>query len=153
MTIPQRQFYYDGLFNGASNMQIAFVGALEPGMQMVFAPIAGRIGDALGPRYAVMMGAFLMGGGIILSSFGTQLWHLYLSYGVLAGIGASLAWIPAAATTPKWFVKRRGLAVGIGASGGGFGGLMLGPVGQALLSSLGWQWALRVTGLIGFVGG
>lgn len=139
---------HPGYFGTASNLQIAFIGSLEPAIQMVVAPLTGRIADHIGPRACGYIGAVLMGGGMIASSFCNQLWQLYITYGLIAGLGAGFSWIPAAATTPKWFVKRRGLAVGIAASGGGFGGLMLGPIAQALMAKLGWQWAMRCVGLI-----
>jgi len=134
---------------------------------MLVAPVAGRIADHIGPSACGYIGAVLMGGGMIASSFCTQLWQvttkrgldvvkalklappqLYITWGLIGGLGAGFSWIPAAATTPKWFIKRRGLAVGIAASGGGFGGLMIGPVAQTLLDVLGWQWAMRVIGFI-----
>ncbi|KAI9030236.1 major facilitator superfamily domain-containing protein [Hyaloraphidium curvatum] len=146
--VYQRQFYYENYFAGASNLQIAFVGALEPAVQMALGPISGRLGDQFGPRTVCAVGALLMSGGLVASSFCNQLWQLYITFGLVAGSGASFSWIPAAATTPKWFVKKRGLAVGLAASGGGFGGLMLGPLAQYLMDHMGWQWAMRITGLI-----
>ncbi|KAG1049897.1 hypothetical protein G6F43_007801 [Rhizopus delemar] len=79
------------------------------------------------------------------------MWHLYLTQGLLSGIGASLVWFPCISAAQQWFSKRRGLSVGIAISGSGFGGLVLANVVQAAMDRLGHQWALRIVGFISFV--
>ncbi|KXS14951.1 MFS general substrate transporter [Gonapodya prolifera JEL478] len=148
--VYQRQFYYEQYFPGATNFQLAFIGSVGAGCQMLFGSAGGRVSDKIGPRNTALLGTVFMTTGLVLASFATQVWHLYLTYGIITGIGAGFAWVPSAAVTPSWFLKRRGTAVGIAAAGGGFGGMALGPMGQALLDHLGWQWALRVTGFVTF---
>ncbi|KAI8599728.1 major facilitator superfamily domain-containing protein, partial [Dissophora ornata] len=78
-------------------------------------------------------------------------WHLYVTQGVLFGIGASLAYYPAIAVPSQYFVKNRGLAIGIAVSGTGLGGFALAPLTNALIDKVGIFWTLRILGLMIFV--
>jgi hypothetical protein len=51
--------------------------------------------------------------GLILASFATQLWQIYLTQGLLFGIGGALVFSPSISLPPQWFVKYRSLATGI----------------------------------------
>ncbi|KAK7045949.1 hypothetical protein VNI00_006944 [Paramarasmius palmivorus] len=71
--------------------------------------------------------------------------------GIMFGVGSGFAYIPAVSIPSLWFTKRRGLAMGISASGYGIGGLVLSPVTEKLMAVLGFRWALRITGIAVFV--
>lgn len=88
---------------------------------------------------------------LVLASFSNQLWHLYLSQGILFGIGASLAYYPAIAVPSQYFVKNRGLAIGIAVSGTGMGGFVLAPLTNALVDWVDIFWTLRILAIIIFV--
>ncbi|KAI0778864.1 MFS general substrate transporter [Trametes elegans] len=98
-----------------------------------------------------MTGAFIMSVGIFTASFCSQLWQLYLTQGLLYGIGSSMYYFPLMSLTPAYFDRHRGAAMGVVLAGSGVGGLVLSPVFHALLSRLGIQWALRILGLWNFV--
>lgn len=77
-----------------------------------------------GPRIVALTGGFLYGLGIFLASFSAdKLWWLYLSYGVISGIGLGLAYIVPVAVLVKWFPDRRGLITGVAVGGFGAGAL------------------------------
>lgn len=82
--------------------------------------------------------------------FFTQIWHLYLTQGVLFGLGASFVWFPCISAPQEWFSKRRGTAVGITMCGSGVGGLVLSNICQAAMSNLDYRWSLRILGFICF---
>jgi MFS transporter, OFA family, oxalate/formate antiporter len=64
-----------------------------------------------GPRVVALTGGFLYGLGVFLASFSAnKLWWLYLSYGVIGGIGVGFAYIVPIAVLVKWFPDRRGLS-------------------------------------------
>ncbi|KAL1931819.1 hypothetical protein VTP01DRAFT_9963 [Rhizomucor pusillus] len=88
---------------------------------------------------------------MMFASLATEIWHLYLTQGLLSGIGSSLVWFPCISAPQQWFSKRRGLAVGIAISGSGFGGLVFNNLVQAALSSVGYRWALRIVGFISLI--
>ncbi|ORZ08106.1 major facilitator superfamily domain-containing protein [Absidia repens] len=84
--------------------------------------------------------------GLILASFATQLWHIYLAQGLLYGIGATFVFSPSIGLPSQWFDKRRAFATGIAVSGSGIGGVCLSPMTQQLIAQLGYRNALRVMG-------
>src|ERR1700749_5362146 len=91
-----------------------------------------------GPRVVALTGGFLDGLGVFLASFSAnKLWWLYLSYGVIGGIGVGFAYIVPIAVLVKWFPDRRGLITGIAVGGFGAGALVTAPVAQRLIQSVG----------------
>jgi MFS transporter, OFA family, oxalate/formate antiporter len=91
-----------------------------------------------GPRIVALTGATLYGLGVFLASFSAnKLWWLYLSYGVIGGIGLGLGYIVPVATLVKWFPDRRGLITGIAVGGFGAGALITAPVASRLIQLVG----------------
>src|SRR6202048_4199478 len=91
-----------------------------------------------GPRVVALTGGFLYGLGVFLASFSAnKLWWLYLSYGVIGGIGVGFAYIVPIAVLVKWFPDRRGLMTGIAVGGFGAGALVTAPVATHLIQSVG----------------
>jgi len=91
-----------------------------------------------GPRVVALTGGFLYGLGVFLASFSAnKLWWLYLSYGVIGGIGVGFAYIVPIAVLVQWFPDRRGLITGIAVGGFGAGALVTAPVATRLIQSVG----------------
>jgi OFA family oxalate/formate antiporter-like MFS transporter len=91
-----------------------------------------------GPRIVALTGGFLYGLGIFLASFSAnKLWWLYLSYGVISGIGLGFGYIVPVAVLVKWFPDRRGLITGIAVGGFGAGALITAPLATRLIQSVG----------------
>jgi OFA family oxalate/formate antiporter-like MFS transporter len=90
-----------------------------------------------GPRVVALTGGALYGLGIFLASFTHRLSWLYLTYGVVGGIGLGLAYIVPVAVLVKWFPDRRGLITGIAVGGFGAGALITAPVATRLIQSVG----------------
>lgn len=100
-----------------------------------------------GPRVVALTGGFLYGLGVFLASFSAnKLWWLYLSYGVIGGIGVGFAYIVPIAVLVKWFPDRRGLITGIAVGGFGAGALVTAPVATHLIQSVG---VLRTFAILG----
>ena len=84
--------------------------------------------DRLGPRAVMEVGVALMGGGLLLAPLTTQPWHLYLTIGVLVGAGSvCLGYSGQSLFLPNWFIRRRGLAMGLAFAGVGIGSVTLRP--------------------------
>lgn len=64
------------------------------------------------------------------------------------GVGASFNYVATMSATPQWFKKRRGLAFGIISGGAGVGGLIIPFITNAIIGSLGHQWAFRILGFV-----
>ena len=69
----------------------------------------------------------------------------------MLGVGGSFLAFPGMSAPSQWFLRKRGLALGIAMSGSGIGGLAIAPVTQKLLDTVGLQWSLRITGCYSFV--
>lgn len=107
----------------------------------------GRICDRFGPRTIVAVCGILLGMGYTLMSQVSSIWHLYLFYGVLTGIGLSGSYIPLLSTVSKWFNRKRGLMIGIVSSGMGAGTLLMPPFANWLISTNGWRFSYMTVGL------
>src|ERR1700731_1235049 len=91
-----------------------------------------------GPRIVALTGGFLYGVGVFLASFSDhKLWWLYLTYGVIGGIGVGFSYIVPVAGLVKWFPDRRGLITGIAVGGFGLGALVTAPLATRLIQSVG----------------
>ncbi len=91
-----------------------------------------------GPRVVALTGGFLYGLGVFLASLSAnKLWWLYLSYGLIGGIGVGFSYIVPIAVLVKWFPDRRGLITGIAVGGFGAGALVTAPVATRLIQSVG----------------
>ena len=90
-----------------------------------------------GPRIVALTGGALYGLGVFLASFTHSLSWLYISYGVIGGIGLGLGYIVPVAVLVKWFPDRRGLITGIAVGGFGAGALITAPVATRLIQSVG----------------
>lgn len=111
-------------------------------------PLVGWAYDRLGPRILMPVGGLLIGGGLLLSGNCTSLWHFYLSYGLLVGLGIGcIGFVSSTALLSKWFQQRRGTALGFATMGLGFG-ILLVPVVQALITRYGWRAAISLLGLV-----
>ncbi len=103
-------------------------------------PIVGRLVDRFGPRPLVQVGALLVGAGLLGCSQLTELWQLYLCFGVLSAIGVTvMGWVPCITLVGRWFSRRLGLAVGIAGAGIGVGTFLAAPPIQFLIDGYGWR--------------
>src|SRR5215470_2713585 len=112
-------------------------------------PLIGRLMDQYGPRAVMQLGVVLMGGGMLLAPLTTQPWHLYLTLGVMVGAGSvCLGYSGFSLFLPNWFVRRRGLAIGIAFAGVGIGSVTLLPWVQHMIEQGGWRTACTAMGLL-----
>lgn len=133
----------------ASTTELMGVGTVMVVCLNVFTPVSPLL-SRLGTRISMLIGSVIMCLGIILAGFSTEIWHVYLTHGLLFGIGASFVYMSIVAVIPQWFTTKRGTAMGISSAGSGFGGLALSPMVSALAEKYGVGWAYRIVGLMCF---
>jgi MFS family permease len=137
-----------GPFRDASPGAISLIGTLAASLMTLGAPIASSWCTKYGARSVLLVGGGLFAISGIAASFGTKLWHFQLSQGFLQGCASCLIYIPAVIVSPRYFDKRRSLAMGIITSGTGFGGMIWAPCLRYLVSLFGYRKAIRMTGVI-----
>jgi MFS family permease len=111
----------------------------------------GWLADRFGPARIAVLSGFMMGLGLMLTSQISQLWHLYITYGVIVGIGISGTFSICTGVTARWFIRKRGLALGIVSSGVGLGTLIMSPVAERLITVSGWSNAYVIISLVTWV--
>ena len=104
----------------------------------VTAGFGGYLNNRFGPRIIATLGGILYGLGVILAAFAApNIFILYLTFGIIGGIGIGLGYIVALAMLIKWFPDRRGFITGLAVAGFGAGALITSPVAAALITSVG----------------
>lgn len=98
---------------------------------------SGKLYDKIGPRKVAAIGGFFYGLGMILSAFASQIWVLYITYGVISGIGVGFAYVSPLSTCVKWFPKHKGFITGIAVGAFGSGSLVFKTLIETFLKSVG----------------
>lgn len=107
--------------------------------------LMGRLADRFGVMVPVLVGAAGLGGGYALAAGAGSVGSFALWHGLLIGLlGSSATFAPLVADTSLWFVRRRGIAVAICASGNYLAGAIWPPLVQALVEQHGWRSAYLV---------
>ncbi|KAL7924081.1 major facilitator superfamily domain-containing protein [Trichoderma austrokoningii] len=145
--------YYirNNTFNGATTLQYAFVGSLSIGCAMGVSPFATMAVKKIGTRQVMLLGVVIEAGSWIAASFASKVWHIFLTQGVLFGLGIGILFTATVGIIPQWFTTHRSLANGIAAAGSGLGGLVYSFATGAMIQNLGLAWAFRILGIISFV--
>jgi len=111
--------------------------------------LTGRLNDKYGPRLMLTISIIVISLGCALMATVNTLWQLYVVYGVIIAVGAAFAWVPVIATVCHWFVKKRGMALGVTKAIIGIGTFIMPPLSQFLIIKLGWRISyLILAGLI-----
>lgn len=114
--------------------------------------IAPKMGDWLDRhsiRFNVSASAAVMGAGFVVMSFTPNVWGFIASYAVLIAAGTiSLSMLFAPLLLSRWFVRHRGLAIGIAALGTQVGGFLIPPLITLVIDAYDWRVAVRVIGLV-----
>ena len=128
--------------------QISWLGSFNIFSMFGFTLLVGYLNDKYGPRVLVSVGSVIMLFALFMTSLCHTYWQLFLTQGFLLGIGLSFVVLPAFATVPHYFFKRRALALGITVSGSSLGGVVWPIVLKNLLYKIGFRWGVRVAAFI-----
>ena len=101
--------------------------------------VMGRLSDRYGIMLPVALGAILLGAGYLIAAAAPSLTYYALAQGILVGAGSSATFAPLLAHTSLWFVRRRGIAVAIFASGNYLAGTVWPPIVEHFIGSAGWR--------------
>lgn len=102
--------------------------------------LMGRLADRFGILVPLTLGAVSLGLGFCLAAMSGSIWTFIAVHGLLIGLlGSSCTFAPLIADTSLWFVRRRGIAVAVCASGNYLGGAIWPPIVQHFVDSAGWR--------------
>jgi OFA family oxalate/formate antiporter-like MFS transporter len=103
--------------------------------------IGGKLAEKISTRAVVLIGGILLSSGFLLASFVSSRspWTLWLTYGVMGGIGMGFTYSTTIACAQKWFPHKKGLVTGLIVSALGFGGVVFTPIVEWLIQRFGGQ--------------
>jgi len=136
---------------GLPALQITF--SLLIVLQTFFSPLQGYLIDKFGPRLLIALGCALSGAGWVATAYVHTLAGLYLTYGLLCGLGTGIVYVGIVGLMVRWFPDRRGFATGMVAAGYGFGAILTTFPIDTMIKASGYQHTLVVFGcILGAVG-
>ncbi|XP_076453450.1 uncharacterized protein LOC143288708 [Babylonia areolata] len=136
----------------ASVTTTAWVGALYAANMSLAAPIAAMVINRFGCRVCCVSGGLMVGGGFLASAFVPTIGWLFVTYGMIAGIGLGLTYSPSIISIGFYFDKLRGLATGISAAFAAIGILSGSLIAQSLIDNYSVGGAFMVLSAIGLHG-
>lgn len=135
-----------GIFNveflkyfGDSKGKTAWIGSIFMASPLLSGPIASYLTDRYGCRKVTMVGSITAAIGFLLSAFCDSMEMLFITFGVIAGLGLSLCYVAAIVIVAYYFDKKRSFATGISVCGSGIGTFIFPPIIQYLITVYGWR--------------
>lgn len=114
----------------------------------------GKFVEKFGPRKTGTVASILFGLGIVSTGFAVSsqsLPMLYLTYGIIGGIGLGAGYVTPVSTMIRWFPDRKGLATGLAIMGFGFASMITGPIAQQLMVHVGVSRTFYILGIAYFL--
>ncbi|XP_023946558.2 monocarboxylate transporter 9 [Bicyclus anynana] len=125
-----------------SEAKTSLIGSLFISVPLIAGPIMSALVDRYGCKTMTIVGGLFSTVGFIAAAYSNTVEALYVTYGIIAGLGMGLLYVTAVVSIAYWFEKRRNLAVGLGSCGVGFGTFVYSPLTTYLLNEYGWRGTL-----------
>ncbi len=132
----------------AQRADVSWIFGLSGFVYFVLGTLGGILADRFGPARVCAAGMVLIALGLLATSWAPDLWMVYLSYGLLVGLGIAFVYTPSIASVQPWFTLRRGLAGGIASSGVGAGTLLVPVLVAMAIGPMPWREAMRVLAVV-----
>lgn len=142
-------YYQDILPESAST--ISWIGSVQACLIFFVGAFSGRALDAGLFTPTVALGITIQLVGIFSMSVSSRFWQLLITQGILTGLGGGLFFCPVMGLMSTYFVKKRGMALGIVTTGNAAGGVIYPVIVRQLLPKIGFGWTVRVLGLLNLV--
>lgn len=132
---------------GWTTAQASLAFTLTYGLVPLAMIVFGKAQETKGPKIIILIGGIVFGLGMFLTGFTKSLMSLYITYGVMGGLGIGMVYGCTVATAVQWFPDKRGLAGGLAAAGYGCGAIIFAPVGAALIARSDVLTTFRILGI------
>lgn len=119
-------------------------------MAFIISPLSNYLSKTYGFKVPMFVGTVIYTLSMIFAGLSHKIWELFLTQGVMFGIGIGLVYMPTLPVLAQWFSKKRGLATGITSAGAGVGSLVMSFVTRATIEKISLKWAFVINGLIAF---
>ncbi|XP_075441011.1 monocarboxylate transporter 6 [Ascaphus truei] len=142
--------YYTDLQNSfqASNTETSWFPSIVMAVLHAGGPLCSVLVERFGCRVTVMIGGLLCGVGMVTSSFSQTIVHLYLTAGLIGGLGLCFSFQASVTVLGYYFIRRRTLANSLASTGASIG-MALWPLGsQHLLDAVGWRGSFLIFGAV-----
>ncbi|KAB0379887.1 monocarboxylate transporter 14 [Muntiacus reevesi] len=126
----------------------AWVSSLSMGVTLIVGPFIGLFINTCGCRRTAIIGGLLNSLGWVLSAYAANVYYLFITFGLAAGFGSGMAYLPAVVMVGRYFQKRRALAQGLSTTGTGFGTFLMTVLLKYLCAEYGWRNAMFIQGAV-----
>ncbi|XP_019359136.1 PREDICTED: monocarboxylate transporter 14 [Gavialis gangeticus] len=126
----------------------AWVSSLSMGITLIVGPFIGLFINTCGCRKTAIIGGIVNATGWILSAYASNVHYLFITFGVTAGLGSGMVYLPAVVMVGQYFQKKRALAQGLSTTGTGFGTFLMTVLLKYLCMEFGWRNAMFIQGAI-----
>ncbi|XP_071085138.1 monocarboxylate transporter 13-like [Haliotis cracherodii] len=128
--------------------QLSWIGSLMSGFFGITSLLASVLMERVGSRYTHLLGGLILAFSMIVSGQSSSIHVLYLTLGLLSGVGSSLTFVASTVHVSRQFSRWRPLAIGTASIGGAVGSLTWPPLMSGLVETFGWRGALLINGAL-----
>lgn len=131
-----------------TNSRVSWIVSICVFVMTFNAPLSSVMTNRFGFQVVVMTGGLLISSGTIATSFTTSINQMYITYGIIAGLGYCLTFLPTVTILSQYFDRRRSLVVAVASTGEALSMFALAPAFSALRDHIRWRRTLAVIGAL-----
>ncbi|XP_023412726.1 monocarboxylate transporter 7 isoform X1 [Loxodonta africana] len=131
-----------------SNSKISWIVSICVFVLTFTAPLSTVLSNRFGHRLVVMVGGLLVTTGMVMASFSQAVYHMYITVGIISGLGYCFSFLPTVTILSQYFDRRRSVVTAVASTGECFAVFAFAPAITALKESIGWRNSLLFVGLL-----
>lgn len=133
---------------GETNSRVSWIVSICVFVMTFNGPLSSVMTNRFGFQLVVMVGGFLISSGTIATSFTSSVNQMYITYGLVAGLGYCLTFLPTVTILSHYFNRRRSLVTAVASTGESLSMFALAPAFSALRDHIGWRHTMAVIGAL-----
>ncbi|XP_010946933.1 monocarboxylate transporter 7 [Camelus dromedarius] len=131
-----------------SNSRISWIISICVFVLTFTAPLSTVLSSRFGHRLVVMAGGLLVSTGMVIAAFSQAVYQMYITIGIISGLGYCFSFLPTVTILSQYFDKRRSVVTAVASTGECFAMFAFAPAIMALKESIGWRYSLLFVGLL-----